>query len=152
MFPELHYLWCGNRLLGKRFWIAYFWNPCCWYVAHSIIYASLSHTLRNILLPNTLLQALTDSHLNILGKLRTLWQFSSVSVGWAGASPFDITDGETMALFWRGWWLKASKQASMIRDLTVNKKEVSQKLWGRFASPSTVLLCFSEKSALLDCS
>lgn len=97
-FPELHYLWRGNGLLGKRFWIAYFWNLCCWYISHSIIYASLSHTPRNILLPNTLLQALTDSHFNILGKLRKLCQFSCVSVGWACASPFDITDGETMAL------------------------------------------------------
>lgn len=65
--------------------------------------------------------------------------------------------------FWYHWWwnygfslggmvVKDSKQASLVPDLTVNKKEASQKLWGRFTNPSRVLLCSSEKSALLNCS
>lgn len=118
VFPELHYLWCGNGFLGKRFWTAYFWNSCCWHVAHSIIHASLSHPLRDTLLPDTLLRALTDSHSNTSGKLRPWWQLSCVSAGWFGASPFDVTDGETVALIWGVMVVVKDRKQAKLHDLT----------------------------------
>lgn len=124
MFPELHYLWCGNGILGRRLWIVYLWKCCCRLVAHPIIHAPFSHTLRDtLLLPNTLLQALTDAHSNIEGKFRQWWQLRCASGGWSVLLLL-VSLVVKLWLSFGGWWwwLKIeSKQRYMI---WLNKKEV----------------------------
>lgn len=98
--PEVHYLWCGNGLLGKRFWIVYFGNCCCWHVAHSIMHASLPHTERHLAASKHFVTSLDRLPFEHIRKIKTMMA-SQLCLRWmVWCFSFDVTGGETVALIW----------------------------------------------------